>query len=78
MEYPFVILATIDICLCNPTFPPSGVSNGSIIPHCEPCNKRGPITFALASIDRFILRLCDSAELKDKRFKSCTTPSRLV
>ena len=27
------------ICLCNPTFPPSGVSNGSIIPHCELCSR---------------------------------------
>ena len=44
------------MCLCNPTLPPSGVSTGSIIPHCEECNKRGPITFALESSGKFNLR----------------------
>ena len=32
-EYPFVTTVLIDMCLCNPIFPPSGVSTGSIYPH---------------------------------------------
>ena len=53
---PLVIYALIDKCLCNPMLPPSGVSNGSINPHWELFNRRGPTTFALASRGKFILR----------------------
>ena len=38
-ENPFVIAVLIDICLCKPMLPPSGVSTGSIKPHCVLCNK---------------------------------------
>ena len=69
-ENPLVICATILICLCNPMLPPSGVSKKSINPHCEPCNNRGPITFALASNGKLIFLRCANAELNDKRFKS--------
>ena len=67
---PFVICVEIARCLCNPTFPPSGVSSGSIIPHCVEFNKRGPTTLALLSISKFNLRNCEIKELKERRFKS--------
>ena len=70
MEVDVVILVEIARCLCSPTLPPSGVSTGSIYPHCEPCNKRGPTTFALASSGKFNFLLCDKAELNDSLFKS--------
>ena len=73
-----VILVDIARCLCKPTLPPSGVSTGSIYPHCEPCNNRGPITFALASSGRFNFLLCEIAELYDNLLRSCTTPGFLV
>ena len=38
-ENPLVIEVLIDKCLCNPILPPSGVSTGSINPHCVLCNK---------------------------------------
>ena len=43
---------------------------GSIMPHCDVCNKLGPTILALASISRLILRKCDKAELYDNLFKS--------
>ena len=69
-EYPLVICAPKEICLCNPTLPPSGVSTGSIIPHCDECNNLGPTILALESSGKFNLRKCDKKELNDKRFKS--------
>ena len=51
------------MCLCNPTLPPSGVSTGSIIPHCDECNNNGPVILALASIDKFTFLSCAKAEL---------------
>ena len=77
-EYPWLIYVVMAKCLCKPMFPPSGVSIGSKNPHCVLCNTRGPTTFTLASNGRFVLRKWLSAELKDKRFKSCTTPTRFV
>ena len=58
--------------------PPSGVSTGSIIPHCDPCSKRGPTTLALASRGKFIFLKCAIKELYDKRFNGWTNPTRLV
>jgi hypothetical protein len=55
-ENPFVIAVLIDICLCKPTFAPSGVSTGSIIPHCVLCNKCGPTILAVGSKGKLILR----------------------
>ena len=55
-EYPLVISVLIAICLCRPIFPPSGVSIGSMKPHWEEFNKRGPTTFALASNGKFNFR----------------------
>ena len=55
--------------LINPTLPPSGECKGHNNPNCEPCNNRGAIIFALASISKFIFRKCDVAELKDKRLR---------
>ena len=66
------------MCLCNPIFPPSGVSTGSIYPHWDPCKCLGPTTFALASRGKFNLRNCDIKEFQLKRFKSCTTPTLFV
>ena len=77
-EVPDVMEAAIDMCLCSPTFPPSGVSSGSIIPHCDEWRWRGATTLALASISRLTLRRCDIAELKVNRFRSCTIPTRFV
>ena len=48
-EHPFVIDVLIAKCLCNPTFPPSGVSTGSIMPHCVLCNKWGPTILEVGS-----------------------------
>ena len=56
-EHRLVIFAKMAICLCNPILAPSGVSTGSIIPHCEPCNKRGPTILALESKGKLILRI---------------------
>ena len=58
-----VICANILKCLCSPTFPPSGVSTGSIKHHCEECSSLGPITFALASNGRFIFLRCETIAL---------------
>ena len=77
-EYPSVISADIDKCLCNPTLPPSGVSTGSIIPHCEPCSNLGPITFALESNGKFTFLSWDMKELNERRLRSCTRPSFFV
>ena len=66
------------MCLCNPIFPPSGVSIGSIIPHWDEFNSLGPTTFALGSIGRLIFRKCDMKAFQLRRFKSWTTPTRLV
>ena len=66
------------ICLCKPTLPPSGVSTGSIIPHCEECNNLGPIILAVESNGKLIFLRCDKNELNDKRFKSCITSGLLV
>ena len=66
------------MCLCNPTLPPSGVSTGSMIPHCDPCNNLGPTTLALESSGKFTLRNCDIKELNDRRLRSCTRPIFLV
>ena len=59
-------------------FPPSGLSCGSIIPHCDACNNLGPTTFALESRGKFSLRKCEIAELNDRRFKGCTMPTFLL
>ena len=69
-EEPLVINALIDICLCKPILPPSGVSIGSIYPHCEEFKRRGPTTFALASNGKLILRKCEIDVFQLKRFKS--------
>ena len=53
-DVPLVISVLIDMCLCKPIFPPSGVSTGSIYPHCDACNNLGPTTFALASNGKLI------------------------
>ena len=70
LEYPLVIVDPKLICLCNPTLPPSGVSTGSIIPHCDECNNLGPIILALESNGKFNFLKCEIKELNDKRFKS--------
>ena len=77
-DEPHVIYAVIAICLCRPILPPSGVSIGSIKPHCELFNRRGPTTFALASKGKLILRKCEIYVFQLNRFRSCTTPRRLV
>ena len=59
-----------DKCLCNPTLPPSGVSTGSIIPHCEECNNLGPTTLALESSGKFNFLKWEINELYDNLFKS--------
>ena len=69
-ENPLVTIVLIAICLCNPILPPSGVSTGSIYPHCEECNKRGPTTFALASNGKLNLRICEIKEFHDNLFRS--------
>ena len=65
-------------CLCVPILPPSGVSTGSIIPHCDECNNRGPTILALASNGKLIFRRREIYELNDNLFKSCTNPTRFV
>ena len=60
----------IDKCLCKPILPPSGVSIGSIKPHCDEFNKRGPTTLALESRGKFILRKCEINVYQLNRFKS--------
>ena len=77
-EYAFDIVALIAICLCKPIFPPSGVSSGSIIPHCELCNKCGATTFAVGSNGNIIFLKCEINVNHDNLFKSCTRPTRLV
>ena len=77
-EHGFVMYAEMARCFCRPMLPPSGLSAGSITPHCDPCSWRGPVTLALASIGRFNLRRCEMKELYDSRFKSCTIPSTSV
>ena len=57
MEYPVVISQETAKCLCNPMFPPSGESTGSINPHCEAFNNLGPTTFAVGSSGTFIFLL---------------------
>ena len=47
------------MCLWKPILPPSGVSTGSIIPHCDACNNLGPITLALESIAKFIFLIIE-------------------
>ena len=49
----------MDMCLWNPIFPPSGVSTGSINPHCDPCKSLGFTTFAVESIGKLIFLKCD-------------------
>ena len=51
-----VTYVKIESCLCNPIFPPSGVSIGSSNPHCDPFKMRGPTNFAPESICRLVLR----------------------
>ena len=72
------MIALIAKCLCRPTLPPSGVSTGSIMPHCEPCNNLGPTTLALESKGKLIFLSCDIKELKESLLRSCTKPSFLV
>ena len=77
---PGVILAAIAKCLCKPAWAPSGVSTGSMIPHCEPCNFRmsaGTLVPVLETV-KFSLRKCAINELWLKRFTLCTTPTRMV
>ena len=69
-EQNLVIFVIIARCLCKPILPPSGVSTGSINPHCEECNKRGPTTLALESKGRLTFLRRERAELKDKRLRS--------
>ena len=75
---PLVIWVLIAICLCRPIFPPSGVSTGSINPHWDEFNRRGPTTFALESKGKFILRKCEINVYQLRRSKPCTTPRRFV
>ena len=53
---PKVILDNIAKFFLNPTFPPSGVSDGHIIPQDEPCNECGARILALLDSGVFILR----------------------
>ena len=77
-EKPFVIDVLIAMCLCNPTFPPSGVSTGSIYPHWEPCNKCGATTLDVGSIGKLIFLKCEINVNQDKRLRSWTSPTRFV
>ena len=62
--------AVIAKCLCNPMLAPSGVSNGSINPHCELFNNRGPTTFDVGSNGKLIFLKCDIKVFQLNRFKS--------
>ena len=77
-ENPVVMWHISVMFLCNPQFAPSGVSTGSIIPHCELCNRRGLIDFEDESIGKFILRNPEINELYESRLASWTTPIFLV
>ena len=62
-EHPFVIIVEVEICLCNPTLPPSGVCIGHNTPYCVELSHLGPITFApSAPIYKFVFR--NSYQLK--------------
>ena len=54
------MIVLIAKCLCRPTLPPSGVSTGSIMPHCDPCNNLGSTTLALESKGKLIFLSCDT------------------
>ena len=54
------------------------MSIGSINPHWDEFNKRGPTTFALESIGKLIFLKCDIKVYQLKRFKSWTAPRRFV
>ena len=56
---PAVILASNDRFLRYPIEPPSGLSNGHIIPHCCECNLCGPVILILLSIGMLTRRKCD-------------------
>ena len=58
------------MCLCKPILPPSGVSIGSMNPHCDEFNRRGPTTLALESKGKLILRKWEINVFQLKRFKS--------
>ena len=66
------------MCFCNPILPPSGVSIGSIKPHCDELSKRGPTTLAVESIGKLIFRKWEINVYQLNRFKSCTAPIRFV
>ena len=67
---PLVTYAVIERCLCNPIFPPSGVSMGSIRPHCEEFNNLGPTTLALESNGKFNFLKCEINVYQLNLFKS--------
>ena len=54
LETPRVMYVDKERCLCRPILPPSGVSIGSIYPHWELCNTRGPTNLTLLSKGRFV------------------------
>ena len=58
---PDVIFAKTEIFLRKPTFPPSGVSSGHIIPKDDKCNECGARTLALFDKGVFTRRICEIA-----------------
>ena len=72
--HPKLIIVNIDKFLCNPIFPPSGVSTGQINPQEEECSLRGSIIFAERDKGKFVLLICEIVPKFDNLFKSWTIP----
>ena len=57
---------------------PSGVSEGHIIPHCEGCKDRGPLTLRVFSNCELTRVIIPNPEIYESRHKTCVTPCRSI
>mmetsp|Transcript_34960 Transcript_34960/g.87210 ORF Transcript_34960/g.87210 Transcript_34960/m.87210 type:complete len:276 (-) Transcript_34960:1173-2000(-) len=64
--------------LTRPHASPSGVSDGQSMPHCDGCSERGPETLRVFSNWDMMRVIMPSAEMKERRERTCVTPERSI